>query len=106
MPAPANDDDTVIDDIVNWQYDALSEPVEELAAQACDKLNRLSLVLNELNGLAVTEPCSCGCVQKKISRAVVEVLQLATPVAIYTLGLTRRNPDGLHIVLPPAPSAT
>jgi hypothetical protein len=105
MPAPEHDDGTVIDDIINWQYEAQAESVDEVAAQACDKLNRLALVLNELNELVGTQPCSCGCVQKKIGRAVAEVLQLATPVAIYTLGLTLRNPDGLQVVLRPTSSA-
>jgi hypothetical protein len=105
MPGPENDDGSVIDDIINWQYQARAESLEELAVQACDKLNRLSLVLNELNELAITEPCSCGCLQEKLGRAVTEVLQLATPVAIYTLGLTHRNPDGLHVLLRPTPSA-
>lgn len=105
MPASEQDDDrSVISDLIDWQHQAQNEPVARLAARVGCELNRLGEKLDELNQMFREPWCSCGCTADAISDAVVEVMRLGTSVAICTLGLSHRNPDGLSIVSVPSPS--
>jgi hypothetical protein len=102
MPASGEDRDRpIIDDLIDWQYQAQNEPLIRLGNLACGELNDLAVALDEANRLLAGPPCDA----EAASDAVVEVMRLGTLFAVHVLGMVYRNPQGLSFVSVPSPSA-
>jgi hypothetical protein len=94
--------DGAIHEVLQLQHDAQEAPVHDLAHDVIVMYNELAHVLDELNQLVTAEPCSCGCTPVAVKALLVQVVKLATSIAIYTLGISHRNPGGFHIGPRPA----
>src|SRR6266705_3491744 len=96
VPIPGNSNDpNMFRDLIDWQSEALTEPVEELRGRLSDELNEFKLMLVMMNHLLREPPCRCGCNVAILSEAMHEAMRLSMSVAICVLGIAYRNPGGL-----------
>lgn len=105
MPIAGNSDGpNMFRDLIDWQSQALTEPVEEVRGRVTEELNDFKDMLVVLNRLLRSPPCPCGCNFAAVSDAMYEAMRLSMSVTICVLGIAYRNPGGLTIVPMPDPS--
>lgn len=105
MPIPGNSDGpNVFHDLIDWQSQAVTEPLEVLRVRVYTELNEFRDMLVVLNRLLRQSPCQCGCNFAAVSDTTYAAMRLSMSVAICVLGIAYRNPGGLTIVPVPDPS--
>jgi hypothetical protein len=94
--------DGAIDELLQLQHDAQNAPVHDLAHDVISMYNELADTLNAFNELVAAEPCSCGCTSAGAKAVLAQTVKLTISIAIYSLGIGQRSPNGFHIGQRPA----